>query len=145
MPHSVFVHLVLPVLLAGYAERASWSALWLARVGANLRAVPDLASTLRGRSVYQFLREAHEWEPSEQTRRAVLGAAIRWFDYCQHEWPSGILYSSDGASLSQCDDLLREVAFARSLDTLLEHDRFLSDFERKVLEYRNRLQGIGGE
>ncbi len=136
--HEVYASLVFPVLLEGYGCGDFWSVYWLARTASNLYADSSLHAQVEYKAERQLFREAFEIHPSDDVRRALLQAYLAEFSYCQHEWPSGILAGSDGATLEDCADLLRDVEFARSLDDSAS-EPFLKEFEERVLAYRERL------
>ena len=140
--HELYEHVIFPVLLDGYHRGDAWSTLWLARTAQNLYACPALHARLGFRSELQLLREAYRLDPIEEVRETLLRALLKWFAYCQHEWPAGILYGIDGANAAQCDEILAEVSFARTLDVGSTHEPFLAEFERRTQEYRERLQEL---
>lgn len=137
--HEIYQHLVFPVLLDGYTKKDAWATLWLAKTAQNLYANKLLHSQVGYKSEFQLLKEAYSLEPSEPVRNYLLEAELQWFRHCQHEWPAGILYGMDGATTDQCEDILQEVAFVKTLDPNRKHANFVNDFENKVHEYQNRL------
>ena len=144
--HEIYEQLVFPVLLEGYSRKDVWSVFNLAKTSQNLYAAKSLHAVVEFRSEFQFLIEAYELEPTEQVRKYLLDRQIRGFHYSQHEWPAGILYGSNGASLDECDEILQEVTAARILDRENVRSLFLTEFEAKVKEYKSRLsqrQSIG--
>jgi hypothetical protein len=38
---------------------------------------------------------------SNDVRQALLKSLLHYFDYASHEWPAGILWGMDGATLGQ--------------------------------------------
>ncbi len=138
--HEIYERLVFPVLLEGHNRRDAWSTLWLARTYPNLHDSPSLHSHIAQKTEWQLLREAYDIEPNDEVRACLLQTDLDWFDYCQHEWPAGILYGYDGATFAECEELLSEAAFARTLDIERKHAAFLEEFERKVKQYQQRLQ-----
>ncbi len=136
--HEVYASLVFPVLLEGYGRRDFWSLCWLARTAANLYADSSLHGQIEYKAERQLFREAYEICPSDPIRRSLLQAYVAEFAYCQHEWPAGILSGIDGATLEECVEILREVAFARSVDDGA-NEPFLKEFEDRVHVYRERL------
>ena len=137
--HEIYENLVFPVLLDGYLHNEAWSLLWLFQTKDNLYANKALHAQVGFRAGSDFLRQAYAMEPAHSVRRFLLAEQIRGFDYCQHEWPSGILYGADGATQSECEELLREIAFTRQLDIGRLHTGYLNDFLHKVEEYQARL------
>ena len=139
IPHEIYAHLVFPVLLAGYQQKDAWSTLWLAKTMQNIYRMDALYAAIGRKSEFELLKEVYVLEPSEETRRLLLQADIQWFRYCQHEWPSGILYGFDGATTEECEEILQEIEFAKGLDEKAGFAAFLTGFEQKVREYQRRL------
>jgi len=138
--HEIYEQLVFPVLLKGYHAKDPWSLLWLAKTNLNLISASWLHSQVDSRSPYELLREAYAIAPDEAIRNELLLADLRGYAYCEHEWPAGILYDGGlGATLEQCDDLLQEIEFTRTLDREGRHKLYLDSFEAKVKEYKARL------
>lgn len=142
--HEIYEHLVFPVLLEGYKQQDAWSTFWLAKTAQNLYTFPPLHSRINFKTEWQLLREAWEIGPSEEIKESLLRAALARFDYDQHEWPAGILYGSDGASAAECEEILNEITFVRTLDRDAVNAPFLQEFERRVEEYTQRLQSNAG-
>jgi hypothetical protein len=136
--HEIYERLVFPVLWQGYEHNDAWSLLWLAKTVNNLYRSPALHALIGYKSERELLMEAYRLQPSDEVQQLLLNADLRFFAYSQHEWPAGILYGSDGASLAECDDILQQVSFARGLDTG-DNEAFLNAFESKVREYKMRL------
>ena len=138
--HELYQGLIFPVLLDGYHRRDAWSILWLARTAQNLYAFAPLHALIGFKSEQELLREAYQIDPNEEIRDSLLRTLLNWFAYCQHEWPTGILFGADGASAAECDEILEEVSFARTLDVGAANEPFLREFEQRTREYRQRLQ-----
>lgn len=138
--HELYEQLIFPVLLDGYRRRDAWSTLWLARTAQNLYTFAPLHALIGFKSEQKLLREAYQIDPKEEIRESLLRALLRWFSYCQHEWPTGILFGGNGASAAECDRILEEVSFARALDAGAANEPFLREFEQRTREYRRRLQ-----
>ena len=138
--HEIYEQLVFPVLLKGYHANDPWSLLWLAKTQQNLYSAQWLHSQVDSKSPYELLREAYAIAPDEAIRKELLRTDLEGYAYCEHEWPAGILYEGGrGASIEQCDDLLKEIEFTRTLDKEGRHKLYLDSFEAKVIEYRARL------
>lgn len=137
--HEIYENLVFPVLLDGYKQKDAWSTLWLATTWQSLYASKKCHETISWKDAFTLLKEAYALEPSTEVRERLLKAELDWFEYSQHEWPAGILYGWNGASLDECQEILREIAFARSLDKDAAHEEFLAQFEGRVVEYMDRL------
>ena len=137
--YEIYTNLVFPILLKGYSQKDVWSIFWLAKTSQNLYTNASLHAVIEFKSEFQLLAEAYALEPTEQIRLHLLKELIRWFNYSQHEWPSGILYGVNGASIEECDGILLNVEFARELDQDNVYEPILDDFEAKVRAYQDRL------
>jgi hypothetical protein len=137
--HELYTEVIFPVLLEGYRRNDARSLFFLAKTAQNLYADRSLLSQVDNKGEYQLLREADALTPTEEIRHALLRWDLNWFGHCEHEYPTGILYGSDGATLAECEEILQEVEFARTLDDGT-HATYLQEFEAKVREYRQRLQ-----
>ena len=138
--HEIYENLVYPVLLDGYLRNDANSVAWLAKTANNLYKVKSPHPVLKGKHEFTLFKETHDLEPSAEVEAELLSALLKWFSYAQHEWPAGILYGPNGADISESEEYLLDVQFARSLDRDKEHEDFLSQFESKVREYIQRLQ-----
>jgi hypothetical protein len=138
--HEVYENVIFPVLLEGYRRSDPWSLRWLARTVQNLYQCDHLWMQIDRKTDYALLKELVELCPDDDgARNDLLSRQIEGFHYSVHEWPAGILYGRDGATIEECIEILEEVAYARSLDRGFLHERFLNDFEAKVHEYQQRL------
>ncbi len=138
--HEIYERLVFPVLLEGYARKDAEATLWLAKTVSNLYRCPALHAQVGFKGEFQFLDEAYALKPRDAIRLRLLECNLKWFDYCQHEWPAGILYGIDGADSSECEEILQAIARSRDLDDGT-HQAYLDSFEAKVWEYLARLAG----
>ena len=87
-----------------------------------------------------FYRKCHEIDPSmEEGNELLLQSILSWLSHCVHEWPSGILYGMDGASIAQCQEIRVEANFAKSLASKERELSFIDDFLVKLTEYELRL------
>lgn len=130
--HELYEQLVFPVLREGYERKEAWAIRWLAKTVQNLYAVPALHAIIGRKSELQLLKEAYALEPLAEIRGDLLQVELRWFAYCQHEWPLGILYGTNQATRGELEDILREIEFTKTLDKAAAHAVFLADFEQKV-------------
>ncbi|MCA9200807.1 MAG: hypothetical protein KDA87_24885 [Planctomycetales bacterium] len=62
-----------------------------------------------------------------------------WLSYTIHEWPSGVLYGTDGASIEKCAEILDAVEELQSLDSAGNHAELCDDVRQKTIQYRSRL------
>lgn len=138
--HEIYESLVFPVLLDGHKQKDAWSTLWLAKTAQNLCASKKLHELVDGKDEFRLLKEAYALEPLAEIQERLLKVELDWFHYSQHEWPAGILYGWSGASVDECQEILSEIAFARSLDKDAAHEPFLAQFEEKVRQYIKQLE-----
>jgi hypothetical protein len=75
-----------------------------------------------------------QWAPKR--KKDILS---QWLAYTIHEWPSGVLYGNDGATLEQCKEIFEAVRELRLLDSESEFASLCSDVEEKTNAYRERL------
>lgn len=139
--HELYENVVFPALLDGYRRGDTWSLWWLARTMQNLYASEILWRQVDFLTAEAFLRALLLQHPDhEDARRALLARLVDGLRYAVHEWPRGILYGRDGATLTECDDLGATLAEARRLDSEQVYSNFLDDFQRKLREYAARLK-----
>lgn len=66
-----------------------------------------------------------------------------WLAYSIHEWPSGVLYGNDGATASQCQEILGAVDELQELDRKAEYADLCEEVQTKTRLYRDRLKATG--
>ena len=138
--YELFEHVIFPVLLAGYQKSDPWCLAMLDRHAQNLYRAKHLWAKVGDEGDVQFAQRWLELEPENaQARGRVLEHWMTWFGYCEHEWPAGILYGMNGATESECGEILDKVCEIRALDRDGVHRDYLDQFEAKVLQYRKRL------
>lgn len=138
--HEVYSDLVFPTLIAGYDRGDSWSIVWLARTASNLYAASSLHAQVGYKSERQLLKQAYAIEPTNALRQQLLNAYVAEFQYCQHEWPSGILYGTDSATEADCATLLLDIDYARGLDDGT-HEAMFQEFRKRIVAHRERITG----
>jgi hypothetical protein len=139
--HEIYEGLVFPVLLAGYHEADPWSLRWLVRTAQNLYKSHRLWAQINCESERSLRIKLFELCPNDDTiRKELLESHLRSFRYMEHEWPVGILFGRDGASLEECTEIHAEIVQARKIDVERDHEEFIGAFEAKVLEYEARLR-----
>lgn len=62
-----------------------------------------------------------------------------WLNFVIHEWPSGLLYGMNGATLSECDEIIDAAEELRTLDNSAHIISFCDDVKSKAVEYKQRL------
>lgn len=138
--HELFEHVIFPVLLKGYKCSDPWSLLWLERCEQNLCKAKQLWAQVNHKTAAQFLEELIAVEPNNlPVKQRLLSHHINGFKYSEHEWPTGILCGMDGANCEQCEEILRSIELANTLDTERAHTNYLAEFESKVRQYLVRL------
>lgn len=140
---EVYSQVVFPVLAEGAARDDVWSWLWIYRTSQNFwegetSFAKDFAEPEEG-----ILGRLSRLAPDNETVRTEhLNHIISHLDHCIHEWPAGVLYGMNGATLEQCEDLHEAVAMARNLDGQKQYEEFLADFETKLSAYQDRLNRL---
>lgn len=138
--YELYEAVIFPALLHGYRQQELWGFKGLVQTAQNLYQAPQLWSQIDQKTDWVLLAEAQALAPDDESlRQQMISNNIRWFDYCQHEWPAGILYGPDGASIAECEDILQAVEKTRVLDCDRNHKTFLDQFESKVQTYQRRL------
>jgi hypothetical protein len=138
--HEVYAELIFPVLLAGSIRNDVWSLYWLAGTCQNLHSAHGLHAQIKFKGKTDLLRDAYAIDrTSIEVCDALLKSLLDDFAYASHEWPAGILWSMNGATLSQCTEIMSKVALARELDCECAYALTIDEFERKVKQYNERL------
>lgn len=140
--HELFVHLISPVLMAGYERKDIRSILWLGKLIKNVSQIPELHERIGFKSEHELFREAYELDPeNREVIELLLDSQVRRFEYCEHEWPDGMLYDGHNwATMDQCRKLRKELALARETDKEAMYSDFLDQFEDKISLYESRLE-----
>jgi hypothetical protein len=138
--HEIYEHLVFPVLLEGYRRSDAWSLRWLARTSQNLYRADDLWLQIARKTEHGLLTQLYAQCPCDkEVAKALLRSHSQGFQYMIHEWPHGILYGHNSASLEECELILCQLNLVRQLDNDQTHSAFLDEVESKVFEYQSRL------
>lgn len=138
--HELFEQVIFPVLLAGYQRSDPWCIEMLERCAQNLYRAKHLWSQVDYQTEMQLAEHWLELTPNDiKAKNRVLEHLIRWFRYSEHEWPAGILYGSNGATETECQEFRQSLHKARMLDTGQVYSHFLDQYEAKVLQYIDRL------
>lgn len=140
--HEVYADLVFPVLLAGSTRNEAWSLYWLAGTIQNLYSAHKLYESIKFKGKTDLLKDAYAIDrTSTEVSEALLKSLLDDFAYASHEWPAGILWSVNGATLDQCTEIMSEVALARELDRNCAYALAIDEFESQVKQYEERLMG----
>ena len=139
--HELYQHVMFPSLLDGLSRSEPWSLWGLAHTAQNLYRSDNLWKQVAYMTAQGFLDQLLVQCPDDdRARKALLSELIAGMRHAVHEWPSGILYGHNGATLYECAHIVRDVAKARELDREWKYSTFLKDFECKLREYMDRLQ-----
>lgn len=104
--HEIFHELVYPILKAGYESRDFDSTLWLGKLAQNIYKTQQLHKKLDWVSELGLYKKCYEIDPrNDEVRLLLLKTIVSWLEYSEHEWPSGILYGNNGATIEQCDEI----------------------------------------
>lgn len=138
--HEIFHELIYPILRAGYEKNDFASTLWLGKLAQNIYQAQHLHEELGWVSELSLYNKSYEIEPkNDEARLLLIKAIVSWLEYSEHEWPSGILYGNDGATIEQCDEISSEVQRVLKLDSEHVHSEFIKQYVKKLSEYRARL------
>jgi hypothetical protein len=138
--HEIYAELIFPVLLAGSKRNDAWSLYWLAGTCQNLYTARGLYEQIKFKDKTGLLKDAYAIDHnSSEVCEALLKGLLDYFCYASHEWPAGILWGNDGATLEQCNEIMFEVTLARELDRECTHALSIDEFESKVKQYKKRL------
>lgn len=138
--HEIFHELIYPVLKSGYNKGDFTSTLWLAKLIQNVYQMAKIHEELVGVSEMELLRKCHTLEPeNNEVRLLLLECIVKLLQYSEHEWPRGILYSHDGATLEQCGEIAIEIELALSLDKECQYTEFIKQYTKKLSQYQADL------
>jgi hypothetical protein len=138
--HEIYAELIFPVLLVGSKRNDAWSLYWLAGTCQNLYAARGLHEQVKFKDKTNLLKEAYAIDRnSSEVCEALLKSLLDYFRHASHEWPAGILWGNDGATLDQCNEVMSEVTLARELDSECAYALPIDEFESKLKRYQERL------
>ncbi len=87
-----------------------------------------------------LIRKLLRLEPNDRWAKQQLRSRLsHWLAYTIHEWPCGVLFGHDGATLEQCDEILEAVQELRALDTDGLSLELAADVASKTQAYKLRL------
>ena len=90
-----------------------------------------------------FYKKCYEIDPqNREGNKLLLNSIIRLLSHCEHEWPSGILYGMNGATVGQCAEIREHANFALSLTTEQSEKEFIEQFLDKLNQYEKRLDKL---
>jgi hypothetical protein len=115
--HELYEKIIFPVLHKGYLQSDPWSLKWLGKTIYNIYGARKLSQLIDDKSDVQLLKEAYRLNMNDtDITSSLLSSIIRGLDFAFHEWPSGILFSSNSEPLQECDLVESEIALAQRLD-----------------------------
>jgi hypothetical protein len=138
--HELFHELVYPVLKSGYESNDFEATLWLAKLAQNVYQSQKVHEELSWVRQLELFEKCHEIEPeNDEARLLFLNSIVSWLEYTEHEWPAGILYGNDGATIEQCSEINKEIQRVLRLDKEHKHSAFIKQYSKKLSEYKARL------
>ncbi len=138
--HELFHEVIFPVLKTGYEDGEFKSTLWLGKLSQNLYQAEKLHEQLGWVTELDFYKKAYKLDPeNDEVRMLLLDSIVSWLQYTEHEWPSGILYGNNGATLDQCQEIAVEVQRVLSMDKEYKYSEFIKQYNKKLCQYRARL------
>ena len=140
--HEIYAEVIFPVLIDGASHGDAWSLYWLAGTAQNHYSDRRLSERIGFRTELGLLKEAYAIQPEQdEVRRALLTAVLAFLDHATHEWPAVILWGMDGATPTQCNEILEEINLTRTLDVDGANGTLIEDIDSKVRAYQElRLQ-----
>ena len=144
--HEIFINLVYPTLKKGFELGEYDSTLWLGKLIQNIYQTDGLFEELGSLVEMDFYKKCYEIDPNNNEGVSLLRSSIlNWISYCEHEWPSGILYGADCATLEQCIIIKKEADFALSLTYTSDEKTYIERFLEKLSQYEKRLNKFKNE
>ena len=138
--HEIYEHLIFPVLLQGYRTEDLWCLRWLIRTIANIYTREHLWAQIDRKAELDLREELVARVPEDaRARRELVDCFIEAFRNMAQEWPEGILQGQDGATTSQCLEILANTQRALQLDVEQRHHAFIQDFADKVRIYQQSM------
>ena len=133
----LFERVLLPVLAAGVADERPGCARWLAHFESQLMNAKRIVLPDRLLSAAGLLLEALRVDPLDRrAREGLVRRRASYLRYTLHELPAGVLYGHNGATLTECDELLAELAdFREHVDILGDTARFAALIDECALHF----------
>lgn len=138
--HELFLNLIYPVLKKGFEENDHKCTFWLGKLSQNVYQTKGIFQELGSLTEMGFYRKCYEIDPNNtKSNELLVDSILNWLSHCEHEWPSGILYGMDGATLEQCHEIRSEANFASSLTNRAVDIDFIGQFLNKLDLHEERL------
>jgi hypothetical protein len=109
----LFRNVLFPALLLGLNRNEPGCARWLGGMAQHLYRCPSCMQQLgpERATEWALFRLALDNDPSDaEARRRLIKVMASQFAYSLHELPAGVLFGSNGATLSQCDELTSDLS-----------------------------------
>jgi hypothetical protein len=114
---------------------------WIAKTINNLFSSRILWEEIGNKTDLEIIEECYRIDPfNEEIKETFLELKIRFISNSQHEWPSGILFGMNGASLEECLEIKNELPFIKLLDKEKKYEKYIADYESKLDIYIDRLK-----
>jgi hypothetical protein len=115
--------------------------IWLVKLWQNYYQNKRIWEKINYKTDLEIIKECYEIEPNNNDVIEIyLELEICGIAYSKHEWPSGILFGSDGATKEECKIILEEIPLLYKLDRNKKHFEYIKDYENKVKEYMDRIK-----
>lgn len=143
--HIFWRGIIVPYVIPGY-ENNQHALKCLILTMQNLYSDKETWRTVQWISEYKLL---HRYLQTEKNNSWAIGELARnlrsWLIYTIHEWPAGVLYGCDGATIEECDEILTVVSEYRELDSGKEALALADEVEEKTKQYKSRLANKGNK
>lgn len=141
--HELFINLIYPTLKKGFESEDYDSTLWLGKLVQNVYQTKGVFEELGSLVEMDFYKKCYEIDPQNvEGNKLLLDSILNWLSHCEHEWPSGILYGMNGATVEQCGEIREEANFALSLTSEQSDKEFIEQFLFKLNQYEKRLDKL---
>lgn len=139
--HALFERILFPALAEALGGQAPGCARWLAGFAQQLYRLPACRERLGSErsTEWGLLQTALSHDPTDsRSRQQLIGLFERRLRYTLHELPAGVLYGHNGATATQCDELLAELDEFRAL---IAADNRATDFAVLVADCDGHFRG----
>lgn len=109
----LFAGIIGPYLVSAYQNGNSSTGRWITHYF-RFFTIPSARHLLAGINSYpmKLLKEAFRRNPDDAlTQDALIQEFAYHFDYAVHEVPSGVLYTSNGATVAECEEWQNDLVF----------------------------------
>ncbi len=138
--HHLWTGIVLPYLQEEVPHNP-------AAVKCLIQTIQNLYSSKEAHSNFDWVTEGELLEcylrmcpEDEWAISKAIEQRSRWLAYTIHEWPLGVLYGNNGATIEQCNEIIEAVSQLRLLDKESSYELLCKDIEDKTIQYQEQLQ-----